>query len=156
MARKASRKHSRRLSRKTRTRRHSSRRHRKVQRRTHRRIHRGGQYATVHDYKSGSFNRSSDQLLMAKNPATYQQALDAANTLVPGVNTFHAGGRRMRRSRRHTRRRIHMLGGSNTPAANCPTWHGAGGPCISQPVAYNGPYGGIPIHHTAGLYPKQV
>ena len=156
MARKVSRKYSRRLSRKTRTRRHSSRRHRKTSRRTQRRLYRGGQYTTVHDYKSGAFNRAGDQLLMAKNPSTYQQALDAANTLVPGVNTVQAGGRRMRRVRSHSRRRIHMLGGSNMPAADCPTWHGAGGPCIPQPVAYNGPYGTIPIHQTSGLYPKQV
>jgi len=119
-------------------------------------MYRGGQYATVHDYKSGNFNRASDQLLMAKSPSTYQQALDAANTPVPGVNTVQAGGRRMRRARRHSRRRIHMLGGSNMPAADCPTWHGAGGPCIPQPVAYNGPYGAIPIPQTAGLYPKQA
>jgi len=156
MARMGSKKHSRRLSRKTRTRRHSSRRHKRAHRRTHRRMYRGGQYATVNDYKSGAFNRSSDQLLMAKNPATYQQALDAANTPVPGVNTVQTGGRRMRRSRRHSRRRINMMGGTNMPAADCPTWHGAGGPCIPQPVAYNGPYGAIPIHQTAGLYPKQV
>jgi len=156
MARMGSKKHSRRLSRKTRTRRHSSRRHKRAHRRTHRRMYRGGQYATVNDYKSGAFNRSSDQLLMAKNPATYQQALDAANTPVPGVNTVQTGGRRMRRSRRHSRRRIHMMGGTNMPAADCPTWHGAGGPCIPQPFAYNGPYGAIPIHQTAGLYPKQV
>jgi hypothetical protein len=150
------RKGSRRVSRKTRSRRHSSRRHRRSQRKTHRRMYRGGSYATTNDYKSGTFNRASDQLLMSKNPSTYEQALNAANTLVPGVNTVQMGGRRMRRTRRHSRRRIHMRGGSNPIAADCPTWHGAGGPCIPQPVAYNGPYGAIPIHQTAGLYPKQV
>lgn len=156
MARKISRRRSRKLSRKTRTRRHSSRRHRRAPRRTHRRNYRGGQYATVNDYKSGAFNKASDQLLMAKNPSTYQQALEAANTPVPGVNTVHAGGRRMRRARRRSRRRTHMMGGSNMPGSNCPTWHGAGGPCIPQPVAYNGPYGAVPIHQTSGLYPKQT
>jgi len=119
-------------------------------------MYRGGSYATTHDYKSGDYNRASDQLLMAKNPATYEQALNAANTPVPGVNVAHTGGRRMRRMRRNSRRRLHMMGGGNMPSGNCPTWHGAGGPCIPQPVAYNGPYGAIPIHQTAGLYPKQV
>lgn len=157
MVRRSFRKHTRRAARKTRTRRHSSRRHTRAQRKIHRRMmRRGGAYTTTHDYKSGEFNRASDQLLMAKNPATYEQALNAANTPVPGVNTVQAGGRRMRRMRRHSRRRLHMMGGTNMPAGNCPTWHGAGGPCIPQPVAYNGPYGAIPIHQTAGLYPKQV
>lgn len=137
-----------------------SRRQMKKGRRTYKRSmrtarrQRGGQYATVDDYRSGHFNKGVDQLLLAKNPSTYQQALAAANTPVPGINTVYKGGRRYARRHRTFHRR--MRGGMTQPAANCPTWHGAGGPCVPQPVAYNGPYGAIPIHQTAGLYPKQV
>lgn len=138
--------------------RRSARRTRTMTRKTHtRKIHRkqqGGKYSTTHDYRSGEFNKAADQLLMAHNPSTYEQALSVANTRVPGVNTVHKGGRRY--ARRHHSFNRRMRGGMTQQNANCPTWHGAGGPCVPQPVSYNGPYGAIPIHQTAGIYSKQV
>lgn len=125
------------LARRTRGKKHSRRASRRIR-------HRGGDYASVNDYRSGAFNKATDQLLMHRQPSTYQAALDAANTPVPGVNTVYKGGRRIRRKYR----------GGN--AGECVTWHGAGGPCIPKPIEYNGPYGAIPIHQTAGVYPKQT
>lgn len=59
--------------------------------------------------------------------------------------------RRIRRTRRHMRMRNYRGGNA------CETLSGsATGSCFPQIQSYNGPYGGIPVIKSTGIYPKQV
>ena len=59
--------------------------------------------------------------------------------------------RRISRTRRHMRKRNYRGGNA------CETLSGsATGSCFPQVQTYNGPYGGIPVINSTGIYPKQI
>lgn len=61
--------------------------------------------------------------------------------------------RRHKRNYRRTRRHMRNYRGGNV----CETLSGsATGSCFPQVQAYNGPYGGIPVIKSSGIYPKQI